>query len=177
MEYEALEQDFSNRGKRIEEQVEVMRKLWTEELVTFDGEFHHLDRIGINPLPAQRPIPIWMGSFVGNLVEKVLERAGRIADGWMPQFPPGAMLADALDRLRGYAAAAGRDPSSLGIECGMRITDADDPQSWVDTARAFRQLGTTHLRVSTMGGGYASPNDHLAAFIRWHDAVAPVAKS
>lgn len=175
MEYEALGEDFSNRGRRIEEQVEVMRRLWTDELVTFDGQWHHLDRVGINPLPVQRPIPIWMGSFVGNLVEKVLERTGRMADGWMPQFPPGDMLADALQRLRGYAAAAGRDPQSLGVECGMRVTAGDDPQTWVDTASAFRTLGATHLRVSTMGGGFGSPEEHLAAMIRWSDAVASAA--
>ena len=173
MEYEVLEQDFTNRGRRIEEQVEVMRLLWTQELVTFDGNWHHLDRIGINPLPKQRPIPIWMGSFVGSLVEKVLERTGRLADGWMPQFPPGEQLAGALERLRGYAAAAGHDPDSLGIECGMRVRADDDPQTWVDTAAAFRALGATHLRVSTTGGGYSSPAEHLAASIRWHDAVVP----
>ena len=175
MEYEALDQEFSNRGKRIEEQVAVLRQLWTNELVTFDGNWHHLDRIGINPLPVQRPIPIWMGSFVGNLVEKVLERTGRLADGWMPQFPPGELLAAALERLRGYASAAGRDPRTVGIECGMRITSADDVQTWVDTATAFRDLGATHLRVSTMGGGFATPAEHLAAWIRWHDAVSAVA--
>jgi probable F420-dependent oxidoreductase len=176
MEYEALDQDFSNRGRRIEEQVAVMRQLWTQELVTFDGNWHHLDRIGINPLPEQRPIPIWMGSFFGSRVEKVLERTGRLADGWMPQFPPGDELAGAIDRLRGYAAAAGRDPSTLGIECGMRIAAHDDPQKWIDTAAAFGALGATHLRVSTAGGGYTTPADHLIASIQWHDAVAPVAK-
>jgi probable F420-dependent oxidoreductase len=176
MEYEALDQDFSNRGRRIEEQVAVMRQLWTQELVTFDGNWHHLDRIGINPLPKQRPIPIWMGSFFGSLVEKVLERTGRLADGWMPQFPPGDELAGAIDRLRDYAAAAGRDPSTLGIECGMRIAVDDDKQKWIDTAAAFRALGATHLRVSTAGGGYTTPADHLAASVQWHDAVAPVAK-
>jgi probable F420-dependent oxidoreductase len=176
MEYEALDQDFSNRGRRIEEQVAVLRELWTNELVTFDGNWHHLDRIGINPLPVQRPIPIWMGSFAGNLVEKVLERTGRIADGWMPQFPPGEQLAAALERLRGYAIDAGRDPSTLGIECGMRITDGDDPQTWIDTAVAFRELGATHLRVASTGGGFSTPADHLAAWIRWHDAVAPIAR-
>lgn len=129
MEYEVLDQDFSNRGRRIEEQIAVLRLLWTQELVTFDGSWHHLDRIGINPLPVQRPIPIWMGSFFGNLVEKVLERTGRLADGWMPQFPPGDVLADALDRLRGYASAAGRDPATVGVECGMRIGIDDDPQT------------------------------------------------
>jgi len=176
MEYEALEQDFSNRGRRLEEQVAVLRQLWTNELVTFDGNWHHLDRIGLNPLPVQRPIPIWMGSFVGNIVEKVLERTGRLADGWMPQFPPGDQLAAALDRLRGYAAAAGRDPNTLGIECGMRIKSDDDPQSWIDTAAAFQALGATHLRVSTMGGGFSTPPEHLAAWIRWHDIVAQVAR-
>jgi len=175
MEYEALEQDFSNRGKRIEEQVEVMRALWCEELVTYDGKWHHLDRVGLNPLPVQRPIPIWMGSFAGALVEKVLERTGRLADGWMPQFPPGDELAAALERLRGYAAAAGRDPASIGIECGMRIRAGDDPQTWVDKAEAFRALGATHLRVSTVGGGYSTPDEHLGACVRWHDAVAQVA--
>ncbi len=174
MEYEALEQDFSNRGRRLEEQIAVLRQLWTQELVTFDGHWHHLDRIGVNPLPAQRPIPIWMGSFVGNIVEKVLARTGRLADGWMPQFPPGEQLAAALERLRGYAAAAGRDPSRLGIECGMRISSDDDPQKWIDTAAAFRDLGATHLRVSSMGGGYPTPGEHLAAWIQWHDAVAPI---
>ncbi len=177
MEYEALDQEFSNRGRRIEEQIAVMRQLWTQELVTFDGTWHHLDRIGLNPLPIQRPIPIWMGSFVGSLVEKVLERTGRLADGWMPQFPPGDMLADALDRLRGYATAAGRDPASLGIECGMRIKTDDDPQTWIDTATAFRALGATHLRVSTAGGGYSTPAQHLDAWIRWHDTVAPAARA
>ena len=177
MEYEALEQDFSNRGRRLEEQIAVLRQLWSQELVTFDGHWHHLDRIGVNPLPIQRPIPIWMGSFVGNIVEKVLERTGRLADGWMPQFPPGEQLATALERLRGYASAAGRDPSTLGIECGTRIDTGDDPQKWIDTATAFRDLGATHLRVSTMGGGYSTPGDHLAAWIQWHDAVAPIARN
>jgi probable F420-dependent oxidoreductase len=176
MEYEALEQDFSNRGRRLEEQVAVMRELWTNDLVTFDGRWHHLDRVGLNPLPVQRPIPIWMGSFVGNIVEKVLERTGRLADGWMPQFPPGDQLADALGRLRGYAAAAGRDPGSLGIECGMRIGIDDDPQTWIDTTAAFRLLGATHLRVSSMGGGYATPDQHLAAWIQWHETVAAAAR-
>jgi probable F420-dependent oxidoreductase len=176
MEYEALDQEFSNRGRRIEEQIAVMRQLWTQELVTFDGSWHHLDRIGLNPLPVQRPIPIWMGSFVGSLVEKVLERTGRLADGWMPQFPPGDMLADALDRLRGYASAAGRDPAMLGVECGMRIKTDDDPQTWIDTATAFRALGATHLRVSTAGGGYSTPAQHLDAWIRWHDTVAHAAR-
>ena len=118
-----------------------------------------------------------MGSFVGSLVEKVLERTGRLADGWMPQFPPGDQLAAAIDRLQGYAVAAGRDPATLGIECGMRIRAADDEGTWAETATAFRELGATHLRVSTGGGGYSTPAEHLAASIRWHDVVAPIARA
>jgi probable F420-dependent oxidoreductase len=172
MEYEALNEEFSSRGARIEEQVEVLRRLWTDELVTFDGRWHHLDRVGLNPMPVQRPIPIWMGSFRGRIVERVVRRIGRLADGWFPQFPPGAELADAVARLRGYAAEAGRDPSSIGIEGGIAIRRDDDPQRWVDRAAAFRALGASHLRVITAGGGFESPSDHLDAAVRWIDAVA-----
>ena len=148
------------------------------ELVTFDGNWHHLDRIGINPLPVQRPIPIWMGSFVGNLVEKVLERTGRLADGWMPQFPPGELLAAALERLRGYASRGRTRPEQPGDRVRHAHQQRRRPAD-VDRhrGRRFRDLGATHLRVSSMGGGYSTPAEHLAAWIRWHDAVAPVARA
>ena len=171
MEYEALNEDFSNRGRRIEEQVEVLRRYWTEELVSFDGAWHRLDRIGLNPMPVQRPIPIWMGSFVGFVVEKVLERIGRMADGWMPQYPPD-QLAPVLDRVRGYATDAGRDPDELGIECGIRIAADDDPDRWAELARAYRDLGATHLKVMA-GPGFDSPMARLEGMLRWREAVAP----
>jgi probable F420-dependent oxidoreductase len=174
MEYEALNEDFTNRGERIEEQIEVLRRLWTEELVTYDGRWHHLDRVGLNPMPVQRPIPLWMGSFRGQLVERVLRRVGRLADGWFPQFPPGDDLAAAVDRLRGYAAEAGRDPAAIGVECNVAIRDGDDPERWVTRAMAFRDLGATHLRVITAGGGFESPSVHLAAVLRWLGAVGPL---
>jgi probable F420-dependent oxidoreductase len=172
MEYEALNEDFTNRGARIEEQVEVLRRLWSEELVTYEGRWHHLDRMGLNPMPVQRPIPIWMGSFVGAVVEKVVRRIARLADGWFPQMPPGDELAAALDRLRGYATEAGRDPATLGIECGIAVRRDDDPQRWVDLAVAYRELGATHLRLITAGGGFSSPAEHLAAAQRWIEAMA-----
>jgi len=172
MEYEALNEDFSNRGARLEEQVEVLRRLWTEELVTFDGRWHHLDRIGLNPMPRQRPIPIWMGSFVGQVVEKVIRRIGRLADGWFPQLSP-ADLAPVAERLRGYAAEAGRDPATIGIECGMAVKAGDDPARWAERAEAYRALGATHLRVMTAGGGFSTPQEHLDAALHWLDAVNP----
>ena len=169
MEYEALNEEFGNRGKRMEEQVEVLRRYWTEELVTFEGQWHHLDRVGLNPMPIQRPVPIWMGSFFGAINENVIRRIGRMADGWMPQFPPDK-LAPVLERLRGYAADAGRDPASLGIECGVRAQKSDDPQSWADLAVAYRDLGATHLKVMT-GGDCSSPAEHIELMLRWHETV------
>jgi probable F420-dependent oxidoreductase len=170
MEYEALNEDFTTRGRRIEEQVAVLRRFWTEELVTFEGRWHHLDRVGLNPMPIQRPIPIWMGSFAGSVKETVIERIGRLADGWMPQFPP-AQLAPVLERLRGYAAAAGRDPAALQIECGIRAAPGDDPDRWVALALEYRELGATHLKVLTAGDDL-TPQDHLAVAQRWYDVVA-----
>jgi probable F420-dependent oxidoreductase len=172
MEYEALNEDFGNRGRRIEEQVEVLRRLWTAELVTYDGTWHHLDRMGLNPMPAQRPIPIWMGSYVGQVVETVIRRIGRLADGWFPQMPPGDELAAVLGRLRGYAVEAGRDPASIGVEGSMPITRDDDPERWVAKAKAFADLGATHLRVMTAGGGFETPQQHLDAAVRWVEAVS-----
>jgi probable F420-dependent oxidoreductase len=174
MEYEALDADFSNRGVRIEEQVAVLRRLWTEELVTFEGRWHHLDRVGLNPLPRQRPIPIWMGSYVGAVVERVLRRIGRLADGWFPQLPPGDELAAALERLRGYAAEADRDPRRLGIECGITARRGDDPARWVELAEAYRALGATHLRLITAGSGATTPAEHLDLARAWLAALTPL---
>jgi probable F420-dependent oxidoreductase len=172
MEYEALNEEFRTRGARIEEQVEVLRRYWTEPHVTFEGRWHHLDRVGLNPMPVQRPVPIWMGSFFGGVVERVIERIGRLADGWMPQFPPDDEFAATLGRLRGYATAAGRDPATIGVECGIRIAKGDDPASWLETARAFQALGATHLRVMAAGGGYASPLEQRDDMLRWREAMS-----
>ena len=171
MEYEALNELFENRGKRYEEQIDVLRRLWTNELVTFDGQFHHLDRVGLNPMPVQRPIPIWMGSFVGKVYEKVIQRTARVADGWMAQFPPNDEFKAVLERFRGYIVEAGRDPATIGIECGMQVAKGDSPQTWVDRAAAFERLGATHLKVISTGGAFRSPAEHLDAMVRWRQAL------
>lgn len=171
MEYEALNEDFTTRGQRLEEQVAVLRRYWTEDLVTFTGRWHQLDRIGLSPTPHQRPIPIWMGSFYGRVVERVLERIGRMADGWMPQFPPDA-LGPVLERVRTYAAEAGRDPAELGVECVTTLRDDDSPQRWIDEAGAFAELGASHLKVIA-GRSQTDPRARVEAMQRWYDAVAP----
>ena len=171
MEYEALDVDFHTRGTRLEEQVEVLRRLWTEEYVTFDGTFHHLDRIGLNPGPVRRPIPIWMGSFRGAVVDKVLARAARMADGWLPQFPPDDEFRAVAARFWHHADEAGRDRSQIGMDCPIPIRVGDDPARWERQYAAFADLGATHVRVMTAGGGYTTPQEHLDAALRWHRVV------
>src|SRR5438046_380747 len=140
VEYEALGENFQNRGRRSEEQIAVLRALWTQEVVTFEGRWHRITQAGLNPLPVQRPIPIWMGGES----DTVLRRIARLADGWLaggtlrtpatrlPETPGGypAMV----DRLRRYALEAGRDPAAIGLEC--RINYAAGPAEWTRQAAA-----------------------------------------
>ena len=92
VEYEALGKDFSNRGQRIAEQVDLMRRLWTEQSVTFEGSYETVTAAGLAPLPIQRPIPIWFGATSA----PALRRVGRLADGWFPLIAPGSQLEEAL---------------------------------------------------------------------------------
>ena len=170
-EYEALTEDVRARGRRLEEQVEVLRRLWTEEYVTFAGEWHQLDRIGLNPGPVRRPIPIWMGSYKGAIVEKVLQRTARLADGWLPQFPADDEFRAVAERFWGYVDAAGRDRATVGMDCPIVISRDDSPDRWVREMEAFAGLGATHVRVMTAGGGFRTPQEHLDAVLRWKAAV------
>jgi probable F420-dependent oxidoreductase len=172
MEYEVLNEDFHNRGRRVEEQIAVLRRLWTEELVTFDGRWHQLDRMGLNPLPVQRPIPIWMGTYT-QLVENAIKRVARIADGWFPQFPPNDELKAVLERMHGYAREAGRDPATLGIEGGLRASATEGAEAWQKQAEAWKALGGTHLRVS-LAGDFASMQEKIDLYARVREALEDV---
>ena len=159
VEFEALGENFKNRGKRVEEQIVVMRALWTKELVTFEGQWHRVTDAGINPLPHRRPIPIWMGGES----EVVLHRAARMADGWMPHFRPSADAQSIVDRLHGDIKAAGRDPSRFGIEGRMTLSQVP-PEQRVKELAAWRAMhGITHLCVHTVGLGLTSSGDHVKA--------------
>lgn len=173
IEYESLGEDFRTRGKRLEEQIELLRLLWGNDLVSFDGRFHRLDRVGINPRSVRDSIPIWMGSFAKEVHEPVLERIGRLADGWMPQYPPD-VLAPVLARVRGYAEAAGRDPDSLGVECVVRAGRSSGPDSWRRLAERYRALGATHLKVFPDVAEGAGVDEQLDVLLAWYEAVAPV---
>lgn len=173
MEYESLNEDFHTRGQRLEEQVEVLRLLWQGELVTFQGTWHHLDRVGIDPRSIRPAIPIWMGSYFRAVSDPVLRRVARMADGWMPQFPPD-VLAPIQEQLKTYTAEYGRDFGSLGIECGINATDTDNPADWVRLAKEYQAPGATHLKVLPVLPDSSSPMEHLELMIRWYEAVSPV---
>jgi probable F420-dependent oxidoreductase len=165
VEYEALGEDFHNRGQRCAEQITVLRALWTQEVVNFTGQWHQITHAGLNPLPVQRPIPIWIGA--GRSAhpippETALRRIGRLADGWFPMFSPGAAGKEAIARMHGYAREAGRDPATIGLE--GRVTMAGKgPQDWLAQVKAWEDLGATHLSVGTGGGGLKSPQEHIDA--------------
>jgi probable F420-dependent oxidoreductase len=167
VEYEALGEDFGNRGKRSEEQIELMRRLWTERSVTFEGRHHHVTGAGLAPLPVQRPIPVWIGSAS----KPGFERAGRLADGWFPMVPPGPQLEAALAVVADAAVAAGRDPAAIGME--GRVDWRGDVDRVATELAAWGDAGASHVSVNTMGAGLGSVDEHLAAL----SAVAEVAIS
>ncbi|MFN8226333.1 MAG: LLM class F420-dependent oxidoreductase [Mycobacterium sp.] len=160
VEYEALGENFRNRGRRSEEQVEVLRRLWTEPTVTFDGTHHTITGAGLAPLPVQRPIPVWFGAAT----ERALERAGRLADGWFPMMEIGSGLEWARERVHDAATAAGRDPATIGME--GRVTWAGDPDRALAEIAAWRAAGASHVSINTMGAGLDGVDEHLAVLER-----------
>jgi probable F420-dependent oxidoreductase len=173
VEYEALGLDFANRGARAAEQIAVMRALWTQELVDFTGKWHRIRHAGLNPLPIQRPIPIWFG--VGSREQPappdaVLRRVARLADGWSPNFTPDDTGRALVDRVHAYAREAGRDPSKLPLEGRIRLA-GQKPSGWVAQARQWQRLGATQLIAEARGGGLAFPAQHLDALREFRAAL------
>ncbi len=158
VEYEALGENFHNRGKRLEEQVAVLRALWTQELVTFEGRWHRVVDAGLNPLPVQRPIPIWMGGWV----DAVLRRVAKLGDGWIVSGRPTPEIMASVGKLREYARAEGRDPAAIGLQGAVvhRGTTPDERQRDFAT---WQKLGVTHITINTMGAGLTSATEHIAA--------------
>ena len=136
VEYQALGAEWKTRGAREGEQVEVLRRLWSEDLVTFAGRFHDLREVSIVPPPVQRPIPVWFGGSS----DEVIKRAARLGDGWMPIMAPGDEAAAKLAALRGHLREFGRDPAAFGIEAWLRMKEPD-PQLWAAAADGWHQLG------------------------------------
>jgi probable F420-dependent oxidoreductase len=158
VEYDALGKDFTDRGRRLDEQVALLRRLWTERSVTMDGRFEHVTGAGLSPAPIQRPIPVWCGGAS----EPAYRRIGRLADGWFPMVPPGDQLEAARATIAASAAEAGRDISTLGME-GRVLWQADDPDRFRRQVERWRAAGATHLGIDTMRLGLEGVDAHLSA--------------
>lgn len=158
VEYEALGMDFANKARRIEEQIEVLRALWTQPVVDYEGKWHRVPEAGINPLPAQ-PIPVWMGGGTDTVLDVVLERIARLGDGWFSQMKPTEEARSSIGRLHNYATLAGRAPSSLGIEARLNLREVER-RNWRQYIEDWRELGAGHISLSAIGLDL-TPREHI----------------
>jgi len=158
VEYVALNQDFHTRGQRIEEQVTLLRQLWTQPLVTFAGRWHTVPDAGVNPLPVQQPIPIWFGGHA----DAVLQRIARMGDGWLPNYRQAQDARPSLDKLDAYLAENGRRRADIGIEARLHYRPGalDD---LLGALEGWTAAGATHISLNTMGAGFTNPAQHLEA--------------
>lgn len=166
VEYVALNEEFHTRGRRIEEQVEVLRRLWTDPLVTFSGRWHTIPDAGIKPLPIQRPIPIWFGGSV----EAAVRRAARLGDGWMCNFRNPSDARPAVEKLYRFLDEAGRDRARFGIEARIPYGEGN-PETWHALIGEWQVLGATMFSLNTMGQGFDSPKAHMEAVRKFAAAV------
>ena len=166
VEYEGLAMNFLNRARRFEEQVDLLRQLWTQPVVTFAGKYHRITAAGINPLPVQRPIPLWIGASA----ESALKRAAEVADGYFPQRPLEGGWPTTIEKMRTWRAEAGRDPTTFGIDARVNTANST-PYDWRKAAEDWRGLGASHLTINTMGAGLRGPDAHVK---RLREALAAV---
>ena len=167
VEYEALGMNFQARGRVVEEQIEVMRLLWSQEVVSYKGQYHTITEAGLNPLPIRRSIPIWLGGSA----DVLLRRVARLGDGWFPQGKPDDHMRRLLERLISYIKEVGRDPSTVGIEARVNASEGNLDE-WVRQTEGWRALGATHISLNTMGAGFNSPGEHIDAIRRYKEAIA-----
>ncbi len=158
VEYTSMGENFKNRGRRIEEQIQVLRALWSHPLVKFSGKWHEIPDAGLNPLPLHRSIPVWMGGHA----EPVLRRAAHVADGWMPNYRTVQEAEKALRILDEALEQAGRNKNEFGIEFRIAYSSGN-PDEWSRLLREWERVGATHVSVNTMGCGFKTPQQHMEA--------------
>ena len=160
VEFEALGENFNNRGSRIEEQIAILRALWTQDSLSFSGKWHNISEAGINPLPIQQPIPIWFGGGMTDNT-KVLQRIARVADGWIlnQQADKGGELA--IANMKSYLSEIGRDPTKFGFD--GRVSLADGIDSAVKLTKQWEEIGATQVNLNTMNSNLPSPEEHIKA--------------
>jgi probable F420-dependent oxidoreductase len=168
VEYDALNEEFGNRGRRQEEQVELMRRLWTEDVFTFDGEYHSFEHASINPRPTE-PIPILFGGSAPAL----LDRCARLGDGWLPLGSPNDKSADRIDEMRRVREATGKSWDDFEIRAQAQWAGGT-PERWQSHAQRWRDLGATHIAIATHNAGETDVDGHLARIAEYQAAVADV---
>ena len=168
VEFVALNEGFKNRARRLEEQFEVLRALWTNELLTFEGKYHTIKDAGINPLPVQQPIPLWIGAFE----DVAVERACRIADGWFtkPWMLPDDEGKQVLDQVRGWLGKHGRDPAKFAIN-SVTLAKNGSVNQWVADTEAWREQGISHCTFRTIDAPFDTIDQHLAACRAYAEAI------
>ena len=166
MEYEALGMDYHIRGRVIEEQIEVLRLLWSQEVVSYQGRYHRITEAGLNPLPLRRSIPIWIGGHA----DAVLRRTARLGDGWLPLGDPNDEMREAIDRLLLYTREAGRDPAQMGIGAHLDASEGDLDE-WVRQTEAWRALGATHIVINTSLAKFKSLDVRIDVIRRYKEAI------
>jgi len=170
VEYVSLNENFHNRGKRMEEQVDLLKQLWTQPTITFNGQWHTIPDAGINPLPVQQPIPLWFGGHA----EAVMHRIAKSDDGWMPNYRTAAEAQPTLELLDRCLAEAGRKRSDIGIEPRIGYGDGGGPlgaERWREQMEGWQAVGATHLTVNTMGCGFQTPDQHVVALRRFMELM------
>ena len=166
VEYIGLNQDFHTRGKRIEEQIDVLRQLWTQELITYNGRWHTIPDAGLNPLPVQRPIPIWFGGHA----DVVLRRVAQMGDGWLPNYRTPVQAESALVALDGYLAEYGRSRADIGMEPRLSYDDGN-PDEWRQIIADWQAAGASHISLNTMYRDFETPAQHINAIRTFAEAI------
>ena len=167
LEFEGLGQDFTRRGRRCDEQIALLRRLWTEPIVEFSGEFDRIDRAGINPRPVQQPIPVWVGGDSA----AAMRRTALLGDGWMPHGRPGDEFAARVSALHDLATATGRDPGEIGVEGRLSLSMVPPGQRAQEFERWRTMPGVTHLGIDTHRLGMRGGERHLNALAGFVEEV------
>jgi probable F420-dependent oxidoreductase len=161
--------DYHTRGARVEEQIELMRALWTQREVSFHGKWHDIESGGLMLLPVQQPIPLFMGGGHG---PKPLERIGRLADGWVALGSAGPDVSSQIAAIQESSVAAGRSADAVAVQGRISLVTGS-PEDWIERAQAWKRMGARHLVVNTGRGGLASMDQHLELAERFMNDTAP----
>ena len=172
VEYEAMNATFNDRGRKLDEQIEVMQALWKNQSIQFKGQWHNIPHAGINPLPTHKSIPLWFGGSS----DPMMKRIAKYGDGWFPYSIPSPFLHDEssfnrLKKMHNYMEKAGRDPSELGIDGHIDAFSDSSPQQWAEEVYRWESIGATHISLNTMRCGFKSAENHLEAIRQFKEAV------